>query len=299
MNRVRLRPRFPVVSSLAIALLLSARLLAAGAPLPARPVGWCILARPEVFTDAKQAGYDYVELAMQGVLPLGEEEFAKLAGQLRASGVPALSGYNVVPKELALVGPAVDVAKQEAHVAHVIARAKRLGLTFLILNAGASWRVPEGFPREEAWRQLVDFCRRFARAAAKENLTVLVEPLRSSDSNLLVTIAEAIALVRAVQEPGCAMMVDYSFLRITKDDVNALRGARGILRHVHIANPDQNPRVYPMAEGESDYAPFFAVLKEIGYTGGISVHAGSKDPLAEAPRAIAFLRGKMRELESR
>ena len=144
----------------------------------------------------------------------------------------------------------------------------------------------------------MDFGGRFARAAAAENLTVLVEPLRSTDSNLLVTIAEAIALVRAVQQPNFAMMVDYSFMRITHDDVSALRGARGILRHVHIANPDRSPRVYPQADGESDYAPFFAILKEIGYAGGISVHAGSKDPLGEAPRAIAFLRGKMRELES-
>ena len=35
---------------------------------------------------------------MQGVLPLKDEEFEKLAAQLRATGVPALSGYNVVPK---------------------------------------------------------------------------------------------------------------------------------------------------------------------------------------------------------
>jgi sugar phosphate isomerase/epimerase len=59
---------------------------------------------------------------------------------------------------------------------------------------------------------------------------------------------------------------------------------------VHIANPDKNPRVYPFDAAESDYASFFAVLKSIGYRGGLSVHAGSPDPLAEAPKAIAFLR---------
>ena len=270
----------------------------AAAPPPVRgyPVGWCILAKSEVFADAKAAGYEYVELAMQGVLPLSDEEFEKLAAQLRATGVPALAGYNVVPKELLLVGPAADAAQQDAHVRHVLKRAAVLKLTYLILNAGASWRVPDGFSRDEAFRQVADFGRRFATAAAKENITVLVEPLRSTDSNLFVTIAEAIALVETVQHPNFAMVVDYSFLRITKDDVNALAKAGRHLRHVHIANPGKTPRVYPMHEAESDYAPFFAVLKKIGYRGGLSVHAGSKDPLAEAPHAIAFLRRQAKAL---
>ncbi len=279
-----------------------ARLAAAPAlppPVPGHPVGWCILAKPEAFADAKSAGFEYVELAMQGVLPLKDDEFATLLGQLHATGLRVLSGYNVVPKELPLVGPNVDAAKQDEHLRLVLRRAAALKVTYLILNAGASWKVPDGFARDEARRQLADFGRRFATLAAKENITVLVEPLRSTDSNLLVTIDEAIALVDAVRQANFQMMVDYSFLRITHDDVNAVRRAGARLRHVHLANPDKNPRVYPAEDGESDYAPFFAALKAIDYRGAISVHAGVKDFAVEAPRAIAFLRRKMADLETK
>lgn len=265
-------------------------------PAPGLPVGWCILAKPEVFADAKAAGYEYVELAMQGVLPLSDEDFQKLVGQLQALNLRVLAGYNVVPRDLKLVGPEADGAKQDAHLKHVVARAAALKLTYVILNAGNSWRIPEGTMREDAVRQLADFGRRFAETAAREGITVLVEPLRSTDSNLLTTIDEAIALVDAVKHPNFQMMVDYSFLRIQKDDVNALLKAGRRLRHVHIANPDKNPRAYPMDAAESDYAPFFAVLKQIGYRGGISVHAGTKDFAGETPRAIAFLRTQAREL---
>jgi D-psicose/D-tagatose/L-ribulose 3-epimerase len=259
-------------------------------PVPGFPIGWCILPKPEVFSDAKKAGYEYVELAMQSVLPMSDAEFATLCAQLRASGIPALSGYNIVPADLRLTGAEIDAARQEAHIARVVARARALDLRYVILNAGAAWKVPEGFSRELAFRQLADFGQRLAARAGRAGLTVLVEPLRPSDSNMIVTIAEAIALVEAVDHPQFAMMVDYSFLRIGKDDPNALLKAGRHLRHVHLANPSQNPRVYAFDAAESDYASFFAVLKSIGYRGGLSVHAGSPDPLAQAPKAIAFLR---------
>lgn len=292
-----------VVRAAACAFLLTAARAAESLPLPppvpGHPVGWCIFAKPETVADAKKAGYEYVELAMQFVLPITDEEFRTLKGQLDAIGIPMLAGYNVVPKEIMLVGPAVDVAAQDAHIKHVIARAAALKLTYLIMNSGLSWKIPDGFSRDEAFRQLADFGRRFAAAAAKENLTVLIDPLRPTDSNFITTIKEALAVVEAVKHPHFAMMIDYSFMRIGKDDVNSLAQAGRHLRHVHIANPDQNPRVYPRADGESDYAPFFRILKDLDYRGAISVHAGSKDPLAEAPAAIAFLRTKMRELSAK
>jgi sugar phosphate isomerase/epimerase len=265
-------------------------------PVPGVPIGWCILAKPEVFADAKSAGFEYVELALQGVLPMSDAEFHQLAGQLAELGLHARTGYNAIPKEIMLVGPQADAATQDTHLARLLARAAELKLEYLILNAGASWKVPEGFSRDQAFRQLTEFARRFASAAAAKNITVLVEPLRSTDSNMLTTIAEAVALVEAVRHPNFQMMVDYSFLRIQKDDVTALLKARGHLRHVHIANPEKNPRVYPMDENESDYASFFRVLKTIGYRGGISVHAGTNNFAAEAPRAIAFLRREAAEL---
>ena len=51
-----------------------------------------------------------------------------------------------------------------------------------------------------------------------------------------------------------------------------------------------------MDEKESDYAQCIAVLKQIGYRGGLSVHAGTNSFSTEAPRAIAFLRRRAHEL---
>jgi sugar phosphate isomerase/epimerase len=98
-----------------------------------------------------------------------------------------------------------------------------------------------------------------------------------------------------VNHANFKLMVDYSFLRIQKEDMNALLAAREVLRHVHIANPEKN-RTYPLTDDESDYAAFFDVLKQIGYRGGISVHASTQNFAVDAARAIAFLRAKATEL---
>jgi sugar phosphate isomerase/epimerase len=259
------------------------------------PIGWCILAKPEAFAQAKSASFEYIELALQGVLPLGEDDFQKMTSQLRSLGLSVRCGYNAIPKEIRLVGPDIDAAKQDAHLAFLLKRAAVLKLRYIIFNAGASWRVPDGFSRDIARQQLAEFSRRFASAAAQQNTTVLLEPQRDRDSNLLTTIDEAVTLVKAVDHPNFQLMVDYSFLRIQKDDVRALLKGGGYLRHVHISNPEKN-RTYPMSDADSDYASFFNVLKQIGYRGGLSVHASTSDFDADAPQAIAFLRTKARDL---
>ena len=287
--------RIALVAAVVIAGTIAAAAPDVPAPVQGYPIGWCIRAQPAAFADAKTAGFEYVELAMQDVLGLSEADFSTIRDQLNALGLDAYTGYNAIPAEMRLVGPGVDARRQDEHFAHVLTRAKSLGLEHIILNSGASWRVPDNMPVEPAFSELVAVVQRFAGAASKERIGLLVGPLRSTDSNMITTIADAIRLVETVNRPNVGLMVDYSFLRIQKDDLSALLDARPLLKHVHIANPEGG-RTYPMDPTESDYASFFGVLKEIGYRGRLSVHARTSSLAADAPRAIAFLRGEARKL---
>lgn len=258
-------------------------------PVPGIPIGWCIRAKTNAFADAKSAGFEYVELALQDVLPLSDDDFGKLAAELHRLNLPARTGYNPIPKQLMLVGTNVDQAKLDAHLDHLLSRAAALKLQYIDLNSAASWKVPDGFPRDKAFAQLADFSRRFADAAAKSGITILIEPMRGTDSNMITNIVEALKLVTTVNKPNFQMMVDYSFLRIQNDDLNALLAVGDHLRNVHISNPPK--RTYAMSDDESDYATFFRLLKQIHYRGGISVHGGPVTSITEdAPKAIAFLR---------
>lgn len=264
-------------------------------PVPGLPVGWCIRAKAPAFADAKSAGFEYVELALQDVLPLSDDDFGKLAAELQRLNLRARSGYNPIPKELMLVGTNVDRARLDAHLDRLLARAAALKLDYLVLNSAASWKVPDGFAHDQAFAQLADFSGRFADAAGKSGITVLIEPMRGTDSNMITNIAEALKLVEAVNQPNFQMMVDYSFLRIQNDDLNELLAVKSHLRNIHISNPPK--RTYAMNDDESDYATFFALLKQINYRGGLSVHGGPLHSFTnDAPLAITFLRKHAAEL---
>jgi sugar phosphate isomerase/epimerase len=259
-------------------------------PVAGHPIGWCLRIQGTTLEDAKKAGFEHVELALQDVLSLDEEAFGALKTRLRGLGIPALGGYNLVPNDLLITGPAVDLEKQDAHLKHALARVGRegLGLKYVVLGSGKSRQVPDGFPREKAYGQLIDFSRRLADGAAKEEVEVLVQPLRSTDTNLVNTVPEAVELARKVDRPNFHILVDYSFLVIGQEKPDVIRQAGDHLKHVWMANP--NGRVYPMRADEADYAAFFRALAAIGYRGGISVHAKTDDFAGDAPRAIAFLR---------
>ena len=267
-------------------------------PVPGYPIGWCLRVQGSTLEDAKKAGFEYVELALQDVLGLDEPAFQALKERLRGLGIPALAGYNLVPNDLLITGPAMDRAKQDAHLKSALQRVGRqgLGLQYVVLGSGKARQVPEGFPREKAYAQLVDFSRRLAREAERNGVQVLVQPLRSTDTNLVNTVPEAVELAAKVDRPNFHVLVDYSFLVIGKEDVDVVRRAGSRVKRVWMANP--SGRVYPMSAGEAGYAAFFAALQAIGYRGGISIHAKTDDFAGDAPRAIAFLRGQALTLGS-
>jgi sugar phosphate isomerase/epimerase len=257
-------------------------------PVPGYPVGWCLRVQGTAPEDARAAGFEYIELAMQDVLDLSDEEFERTATRLAALGIPARSGYNIIPADLKLVGPELDKARQDKHLERALARAARLGLEMVVLNTGAAMKVPEGFSRDQAFRQLVEFGKRAATAAARHKIVLLVEPLRDSDTNIMNKFAETLALAKAVHRPNFKILVDYSFLTIQHEEPSVLLGGRGYIHHVWMANP--NGRGYALSADQADYAGFFRALRQIGYRGGISVHARTDLFAADAPRGIAFLR---------
>ena len=265
-------------------------------PVEGFPIGWCLRVQGTTLEEAKGAGFEYVEMALQDVLSLDDAAFDALVERLHTVGIPARAGYNLLPNEMKVVGPDVDRGKLGAHLRRALARVARLGLSYVVFGSGKSREVPEGYSRERAYDQLVDFSRRLADEAKKHKLTVLVQPLRKQDTNLVNTVPEALALIEKVRRPNFHMLVDYSFMVIGNEDPGVLRDAGPHVRHVWVSNP--NGRVYPMASGEADYASFFRALKGIGYRGGISVQARTDAFAADAPRAITFLRGMARTLGS-
>ena len=250
-------------------------------------IGYCVgLKGLEV---AKAAGFDYVELGTTEITALPDADFEAAVAHVKAVGIPTPNANLFLPGTLKLTGPeAASADEQMAYVGKAFARLERLGVKILCFGSGGARRVPDGFAKDDALKQLVAFGRRVAPEAQKQNITIAVEPLRRQETNIINSAAEGLELVNAVGHPNFQLMIDFYHLASEREDPAIVLRAREHIRHLHMANPQG--RVFPLTWDEYDYAPFFANLRTIGYDKRISIEASAKDFALEAPRAIDLLR---------
>jgi D-psicose/D-tagatose/L-ribulose 3-epimerase len=237
---------------------------------------------------AKAAGFDYVELSTSEIAGLSDADFEQAAARIRQAGITVPATNLFLPAALKVTGAEIDQELQMAYVKKAFARLARLGTQIVVFGSGPARMVPDGFPKERAFQQLVDFGRRIAPEARARGITVTVEPQRHEETNIINSAAEGLTLVNAIDDPNFQLMVDFYHLASEKEDPAIILRAAGHIRHLHMANPDR--RVFPRTWEEHDYALFFAALRQIGYDKRISVEASTKDLSADAPLAIALLR---------
>jgi sugar phosphate isomerase/epimerase len=249
-------------------------------------VGYCTPLRN--LEAAKAAGFDYVELGTSEIAALSDADFDAALARIKGAGVPVPATNLFLPATLKVTGPDVDHDQQMAYVGKAFARLQRIGVQVVVFGSGGARQVPDGFPKERAFQQLVEFGRRIAPEARARGLTIAIEPLRRQETNIINSAAEGLTLVEAINDPGFQLMIDFYHLASENEDPSIVLRAADHIRHLHMANPQG--RVFPRVATEFNYAPFFENLRKIGYDKRISVEASTQDLTADAPQAITLLR---------
>jgi D-psicose/D-tagatose/L-ribulose 3-epimerase len=257
-----------------------------GKPAPKVLVGYCSTLKN--IDAAKAAGFDYLELGTSEIAALSDDDFERELAHIKAVGLPVPAANLFLPATLKVTGPQTDREQQAIYVKRAFARLSRLGTEILVFGSGGARRVPDGFAKDEAFKQLVEFGKRIAPDARAQGLTIAIEPLRREETNIINSAAEGLELVTAIDHPNFQLMIDFYHLASEREDPEIVVRGRGHLRHLHMANPQG--RVFPLQWEEYGYAPFFEKLRSIGYDKRISVEATAKDFPTEAPRSIALLR---------
>ena len=249
-------------------------------------VGYCTPLRN--LEAAKAAGFDYVELSTTEIANLSDADFDQAVTRIRQVGLPVPATNLFLPAALKVTGPTVDQQQQMMHVRKAFDRLAKLGTQIVVFGSGGARQVTDGFAKDEAFQQLVDFGRRIAPEARARGITVTIEPLRRQETNIINSAAEGLRLVEAINDPNFQLMVDFYHLASEQEDPSIIQRASAHIRHLHMANP--TGRVFPRSWDEYNYTPFFAALKQIGYDKRISVEASTQDFPTDAPLAIALLR---------
>ena len=227
----------------------------------------------------KKLGYDYVELGLSGLAALSEEQFQQVLKVLKDNNLPCEACNNFVPASVRLTGPDADMEKARAYVEKALSRAKQAGVKVVVFGSSGAKNVPEGFDKEKAYQQIVEFCRMVEPYAAAADITIAIEPLNYVESNIINTVAEGYQLAKDVDCPHIKLLLDYFHWVRNKEPLEELDQCASMLVHAHFA--EDIGRAYP-SEPKEIYNDFMTRLKGVGYDARISMEAGTKGDFEQA-----------------
>lgn len=148
---------------------------------------------------------------------------------------------------------------------------------------------------EKGWVQLRQSLVEILDYAEKKNVRVLIEPAHVWETTLVRTVDEALRMIAEIKSPRLGVLLDTGHAHVNAENLAAVvRKLKDVPLHIHIDDNDGASDSHHIpGTGKIDYAPFVRALKEIGYTGFVSVELGfqyTRDPDAAIEQALSALR---------
>ena len=285
------RSFFGMMGAATLGPLLAARTMRGEGPSPragafAPDIGVCTSASNA--GTLREAGAGYIEEGVRRLLVPDQPEaaFAARREAAKACGLPITAANGFLPGSLKCVGPEANHERVLAFAEAAFRRASRVGIRTIVFGSSGARSIPEGFDRRKAELQFVALLGKMAVLARRENVVVAVEPLNRGETNFINSVEEGAALVQCVQHPNVGLTADIFHMLRESEPAGHIRRAGAFIRHVHIA--EKRKRTAPGVDGD-DFAPYLQALKDIKYTGPISIECRWDDLSQQLPVAVRTL----------
>lgn len=221
-----------------------------------------------------QMGYDYVELSAQQIMELTDEEFSEFLKLYKKTGFPCLGFNEYCTAEFPLVGPGSNSDACREYAQKVCERGHALGIRSIGIGAPAARILPEGYGKEQADADIIQFLRYICPIAEKYGIMILLEAVHKYLCNYLNNTSEVLALVQRLDIPNLKIVLDYYHAEVMGEDLHALSYVIPYTRHLHIAaNLPMRIRGFMREQDIPEMHRLMEDALKADYDGGISVEA--------------------------
>jgi sugar phosphate isomerase/epimerase len=251
----------------------------------------------KIFTNARDYGFDAIEVAVGPAYDLGEH-LPELQAASSNSGLP-VAAICTHPMHDPLQPDAAERARRFAGLTDLIAQADALGARGVV---SVPLRPARGFSSYAEQQQVVgalideavDAIGAWASSLPAGKAALFIEPLNRSEASMVNRVEQAVEIARRVNNSRVLALADFYHMNIEERDLaQPILEAGPLLGHVHIAD---NNRLQP-GKGMLDFRTPFAALQQIDYQGYVSIECWSPagpriegDPAAAFPVSVRFLR---------
>jgi sugar phosphate isomerase/epimerase len=255
-------------------------------------------------TIAAALGYEGLEVApftlADDPMAISDAEATVFRRMAEDAGV-AIHGLHwllVAPPGLSLVSADAALrARTTAVMQRMVELCRLMGGRYLVHGSPKQRSVPAGETRAAALDRLRDALAQAARRAEACGVTYCIEPLAPRETDLINTVAEAMALVQDIGSPGLQTMIDCSAAGQAEAEPVDLLMARwmpgGHIAHVQVNDPNRRGP----GQGAMGFAPIIRTIARMEaqghYRGIVAVEPFDyvPDGMGSAARAIGYLRG--------
>ncbi len=255
--------------------------------------GWKI---EDAFAFAARTGYDAVEIApftlADSVVQVGAGERARLRESARSAGV-AIAGIHwvlVKPEGLHINHPDASIrGRTAAYFVELVDFCADLGGRVMVVGSPKQRNVLPGVGLEQAWEWSLATFRDAVARAEDRGVTICFEPLAPAETNFINTAAEAIQFVDRLKSPSFKIILDVKAMcSEAKPLASIIRDSWPHFAHFHANDANFKGPGF----GDVDLRPAATALREVGYSGYVSVEVFrfEEGPEVIARQSLAYLR---------
>lgn len=180
------------------------------------------------------------------------------------------------------------------YIEDAIDNAVRLGAPSVSLCAGMTLY---GESIEKGWANLRQSIVELLDYSEPTGLRLLIEPAHRAESTLILTVADALRMIKEIQSERLGICLDTGHANVNGEDLaQTVLLLKDVPSHIHIDdNKGESDAHMVPGEGDIDYAPFVRALKEIDYQGFVSAELGFQYTL-EPDGAVRRTHTALREM---
>ncbi|MBP1577389.1 MAG: sugar phosphate isomerase/epimerase [Oscillospiraceae bacterium] len=224
----------------------------------------------------RDMGYDYIELSGRQIMSLSDEEFSDFLQLYKDTGFPCRGFNDYCGAQTPIVGEGSGSDAVRAYAEKICRRGAALGIKTIGIGAPSARTLPEGYPMEQADKEMADFLKMICPIAAEYGITILLEAVHAYMCNYLTLTPETAKMVQKLALPNLAMVLDYYHAMVMGEDLHGLSQFIPLVRHLHFSTDLENhARGYLRDEDIPLLSQLLSEAAAAGYAGGISIEAAA------------------------
>jgi len=226
-------------------------------------------------------GWDFYEIPCQfHIMPMHSEvKWRASRDRYRARGVPTpvashyiggddpTSGFGAYAS-----GPGYDREQELFWASRAFRRMNEIGVK-VVGVWGGMFRCPDGYPKAQAWDDAISFCNIVADEGERWGIQIALEPNADPDT-LFPSYTEGLKFVKSLGRDAVRLMVDLMYFVKLGESFDLIRQDPEYCLHVQMAGAGHGGHSQTNLDPRTkEYGELFAALKDVGYTGTVSVAA--------------------------